>query len=193
MSFPDRFESGLDLRAPVRCCFSAVSRPEGRRAEPSTLCSLLHLAPARSTQPQPSLPLTSLSSAHPETRPRGRVEGAAQDRCKVPRRGRAGLARARAAGGCGPSGLLLQVCAGGWTRRSCCARGGLLASASPGLLRPLEPAWDCSAGCEPATGAFCSRNRLYTLAAAAAGWLPPGRHSRFAFLPAGSYLPTGTL
>lgn len=129
----------------------------------------------------------------PVSLPRGGVGGAAPGLCRVPRRGRAGAARARGAGCCWPRELLLQFCAGGWIRRSCCARGGLLASASAGLLRPPKPGSARFAGCKPGMGASCSWNRLYTLAAAAAGWLPPGRRSRFASLPAGSYLPTGTL
>lgn len=135
----------------------------------------------------PSSPHPSLSSAHPVRRPR-----AARGRCTVPRRGRAGAARARGADCCWPEGRLLQVCAGGWTRRGCCARGGLLASASVDLLGLPQLGWTSSAGGEPRTGASCSRNRLYTLAVAATG-LPPGRRSRLASLPAGSYLPTGSL
>lgn len=147
------------------------------------------------TGDRPSLPQShiSLCSAHPVSLPRGGVGGAAPGLCRVPRRGRAGAARARGAGCCWPRELLLQFCAGGWIRRSCCARGGLLASASAGLLRPPKPGSARFAGCKPGMGASCSWNRLYTLAAAAAGWLPPGRRSRFASLPAGSYLPTGTL
>lgn len=123
----------------------------------------------------------------PVRRPR-----AARGRCTVPRRGRAGAARARGADCCWPEGRLLQVCAGGWTRRGCCTRGGLLASASVDLLGLPQLGWTSSAGGESRTGASCSRNRLYTLAVAATG-LPPGRRSRLASLPADSYLPTGSL
>lgn len=129
----------------------------------------------------------------PVSRPRGWVEAAAPDLCGVPTRWTAGAARARGAGCCWRRGLLLRICAGGWTRRGCCARGGLLASTSAGLLGFPQPSWARSAGSKPGTAASCSRNRLYTLAVATAGWLPPGRRSRFVSLPAGSYLPTGSL
>lgn len=172
--------------------FPAVLKTEGRQAEPPP-CPLVYTSPSlhervfgRPTL-APSSPHPSLSSAHPVRRPR-----AARGRCTVSRRGRAGAARARGADCCWPEGRLLQVCAGGWTRRGCCARGGLLASASVDLLGLPQLGWTSSAGGEPRTGASCSRNRLYTLAVATTG-LPPGRRSRLASLPAGSYLPTGSL
>lgn len=125
--------------------------------------------------------------------PVSRARGVDPGRCGVPRRGRAGAARARGVDCCWPSGLLLRVCTGGWTRRGSCARDGLLASVSAGLLGFPQLSWVRSAGRKPDTGGSSSRNRLYTLAAAAAWWLPPGRRSQFASLLAGSYLPMGSL
>lgn len=145
--------------------------------------------------PPPRLPARaslihhSLFSAHPVSRPCRTAAG----RCGVTGRATEGTARAA---GCGwPRGLFLRVWTGGWTRRSCWARDGLLASASAsaGLLGLRWPGWFHSEGDKPDTGASGSRNRLYTLAAAATGWLPTGRHNRFVSLLAGSYLPTESL
>lgn len=187
------FESESDRAPPSGPrSVSRSTEARGRQAEPPP-CPLVYTSPSLhervfgSPTLAPSSPHPSLSSAHPVRRPR-----AARGRCTVPRRGRAGAARARGADCCWPEGRLLQVCAGGWTRRGCCTRGGLLASASVDLLGLPQLGWTSSAGGESRTGASCSRNRLYTLAVAATG-LPPGRRSRLASLPADSYLPTGSL
>lgn len=174
----------LDLRLNSLELFLHATEDRAKRARAGAL-SPLQAGAHRRFVPAPSrTPHASLSRAHPVSRPRGGTPG----RCEVPRLGSAGATRARGAGCCGPAGLLLRVCTGGRARRSCCARDDLLASASAGLLGLPQAGRVCSAGSEPETGGSCSRNRLYTLAATAAGWLPAGRHSGLASLT-GSYLP----